>query len=540
MNVIFVILFLFSLIKSNNNPSDNIWEKVLSAINNGTLILPNNKRHFIYDEKNYLKEEKNSSKMLSLYQKQEDVYLFNDISNYIFFVQNLEEDKESLESCAKNLIALISKEFGFSLSKSIIILFSMDTRRIRIQPGNSLETLFTYSISSLMITNLQSLMRREDYYGALIQFIEDVNNIYYRQYPSNVIWAKTLYSIKNGETMISSNKTHFIYDEKNYIKDGNDSSRMKFLYQMQEDIFFNNNIKNYIFLVDNIYDTYEALNTFTNKIYNFIYKEFGFTLQNSIIAIFCIKSNLVKLKLGNDLQIYFIENIYNKMIENIKIYTKNSNYFNALIKLIEDIDYYYNKIFPSNIFWEKVINASERGEMIIPINKAHFLYDEQNFLKEEVNSARMQILYEKQEELYLNNSIKNYIFLIRNIDEQEEDLKMFSQKLIILISNYFISSPNKSIIALFLMNSKRIQIQPGDDIKSVFTSYACNNIADKLKDYMKNDGYYKIYDAMIKLIHDIDYYYNHGELPKEPFFFTIPFLIGILSFGTIFFCLALE
>ena len=54
MNVIFVILFLFSLIKSNNNPSDNIWEKVLSAINNGTLILPNNKRHFIYDEKNYL------------------------------------------------------------------------------------------------------------------------------------------------------------------------------------------------------------------------------------------------------------------------------------------------------------------------------------------------------------------------------------------------------------------------------------------------------------------------------------------------------
>ena len=245
--------------------------------------------------------------MLSLYQKQEDVYLFNDISNYIFFVQNLEEDKESLESCAKNLIALISKEFGFSLSKSIIILFSMDTRRIRIQPGNSLETLFTYSISSLMITNLQSLMRREDYYGALIQFIEDVNNIYYRQYPSNVIWAKTLYSIKNGEIMMSSNKTHFIYDEKNYIKDGNDSSRMKALYKLQEDMFLNNNIKTYFFLVEIIYETYKSLNTIAVNIYNSIYNEFGFTLKNSIIAIFSIKSNKIIIISGDDIEVFFLQ-----------------------------------------------------------------------------------------------------------------------------------------------------------------------------------------------------------------------------------------
>ena len=256
---IFVILFLFSLIKINNNPSDNIWEKALSAIKNGTLILPSNKRHFIYDEENYLKEEKNSPKMLSLYQKQEDVYLFNDMSNYIFFVSNVEEDKETLDICANNLIALISEEFGFSLSKSIIILFSMDTRRIRIQPGTSLETLFSQPIASQMITDLQNLMRSEDYYGALIQFIEDVNYYYYRKYPSNVIWAKTLYSIKNGEIMIPSNKTHFFYDEKNFIKDGNDSSRMEFLYQMQQDMLFNNNIKSYFFLVENINTNYESL-----------------------------------------------------------------------------------------------------------------------------------------------------------------------------------------------------------------------------------------------------------------------------------------
>ena len=244
---IFIILFLFLSIHSNNNPSDIIWEKVLSAINNGTMIVPSHKRHFIFDEENFLKEEKNSSKILSLYQKQEDIYLFNDISNYIFFVQNVDETIESMHRCAKNLIALISEEFGFSPSKTVILLISMDTRRIRTHSGDGLKTLFTDSVSSQMITNIQNLMKIEDYYGASVKFIEDVNYYHSRQYPSDVLWAKTLYSIKNGEIMLPSHKKHFIYDEKNYIKDGNDSSRMKALYQLQEDMFLNNNIKTYFF-----------------------------------------------------------------------------------------------------------------------------------------------------------------------------------------------------------------------------------------------------------------------------------------------------
>ena len=115
----------------------------------------------------------------------------------------------------------------------------------------------------------------------------------------------------------------------------------------------------------------------------------------------------------------------------------NKDYYNAMIKFIKDIDYYYNKKCPSKLIWEKTIIANETGEMVIPKNKTYFIYDENNFLKEENNSKRMQDLYKKQEFIYSNKYIKNYIFLVENIDESEEDLEICSKRLNFYISDYF-------------------------------------------------------------------------------------------------------
>jgi len=182
----------------------------------------------------------------------------------------------------------------------------------------------------------------------------------------------------------------------------------------------------------------------------------------------------------------------------------NKDYYNAMIKLIQDIDYYYNKKYPSKLIWEKTIIANETGEMVIPKNKTYFIYDENNFLKEENNSKRMQDLYKKQEFIYSNKYIKNYIFLVENIDESEEDLEICCKRLNFYISDYFGFTLYNSIIDLFSMNLSKIRIQPGDNIKNIFSDNIQNKMIDNLKSYMTQEKYY---DGIIKLLEDIEYYY---------------------------------
>ena len=82
----------------------------------------------------------------------------------------------------------------------------------------------------------------------------------------------------------------------------------------------------------------------------------------------------------------------------------------------------------------------------------------------------MQILYEKLYILYANYSIYNYIFLVDYIDENSQDLESCAKKIINSLSRKFGSSPSKTLVILFSMNSKRIRIQPGTGIESKFSS----------------------------------------------------------------------
>ena len=89
------ILIIISFIKiSTSLPSDNIWIKALSYIEEGKMIINENKTHFIFDESNYTALDINGQKMNILYEKQEKIFKKYNMSNYIFIVDNLDEKKK--------------------------------------------------------------------------------------------------------------------------------------------------------------------------------------------------------------------------------------------------------------------------------------------------------------------------------------------------------------------------------------------------------------------------------------------------------------
>ena len=175
--IIFLLYLFLKLVL--NLPSDTIWGKLVNSIERGDIIIPYNKSHFVFDEYNYLKLDLNDTKMQELYKKQEDNYVKNGISNYIFIVNSINENLESLEKVAKNLNKYISRAYPtIDIKKALTVLFSMKTRRIRIQPGENIEKKFSSKKSTEMINNLQSYMRNELYYQALIKLVEDIDYYY--------------------------------------------------------------------------------------------------------------------------------------------------------------------------------------------------------------------------------------------------------------------------------------------------------------------------------------------------------------------------
>ena len=501
-----ILLFLLSFIKSSTDPpSTIIWQEIINAIDNETMVLAENKRHFIYDQKNYLNEEIKSTKMLTFYQKQENVYIKNGIENYIFLVEKVDENLENIDTCVQNLKSLISNQFGFSLENSIILLISMGDRKIKIKPGTNILSKFNSTICNSMLKNIGLYMNTEDYYDAMIKFLSDVDYYYNKKEPSAAIWENVSYAMENGKMNLPSNKGHFIYDEKNYLNEEINSTRMLELYKKQENVYVKNGISNYIFIVKNIDEDEEDLKTCATRIMNYIYQKFGLSMSKSIVILFSMDTRRIRIEPGTSIEKIFTSSVSSTMITNLQSFMRSSNYYRALEQFINDVDYYYNKKEPSKDIWEKVSVSINNGKMIVPPNKRHFIFDENNYIKEEINSERMQVLYEKQDNVYIQTGISNYIFLVKYIDEKEEDLENCAKNVMNYISQDFGFTLSKSIVVLFSLESKRIRIQPGNSVSNIFNSDVSTKMINNLGTYMRSSDYY---NALIKLVQDIDDYSN--------------------------------
>ena len=179
-------------------PSDDIWNSLISKINDRKIILNDKKTHFIYDESNYTKLDINSTKMNYLYQKQEDIFSKYNISNYIFIVDHLNENLESIEDATFNLCRYLSNYFNISMAESVVALFSMETRRVRIRTGEITKESITDDEAEKMIDNLGSYLRGQKYYEAWIKLIEDIDYYYNKYSLSSILQFLIMISILFG------------------------------------------------------------------------------------------------------------------------------------------------------------------------------------------------------------------------------------------------------------------------------------------------------------------------------------------------------
>ena len=165
-------------------------------------------------------------------------------------------------------------------------------------------------------------------------------------------------------------------------------------------------------------------------------------------------------------------------------------------------------ILPSEEIWQNVRESIENGSMIW--NKYHFIYDENNFTKLDINGEKMNNLYKKQEEIYLkNNNLQNYIFIVKTLNDNIDLIESIILDLGKLIKRDYEINNNNSVIALVVIDDRKIAISTENDKISENEKIS---IINNIKIYMQNEQYY---DAWNKLIDDFDYYYNIFPVLEE-------------------------
>lgn len=151
------------------------------------------------------------------------------------------------------------------------------------------------------------------------------------------IWGKSQQYLKKYGL---NSKYHFIYDQNQYTRYLPTDKKMKELYEKQKSLYKEYNLTNYIFLIENI-DS-EPIDEAIDNLANKIEINYGIDIKQSIICIFTINNNKIKIKAGkNASEILTNENIkemYKKLENNIY----NKEYYEACKLLLETIDEYYS------------------------------------------------------------------------------------------------------------------------------------------------------------------------------------------------------
>ena len=106
-----IFTFIIQIILFSSFPSDDIWKKINKYINQGKMLVNENKTHFIFDELNYTKLDINSTKMQTLYKKQEQIFKEFNLATYIIIVDNLDENIETIKLAKRRLEAYIETKF---------------------------------------------------------------------------------------------------------------------------------------------------------------------------------------------------------------------------------------------------------------------------------------------------------------------------------------------------------------------------------------------------------------------------------------------
>ena len=169
-NKLFIISLFYLL---NCLPSEDIWNQFVNRKSNNTLI---NKNYFIFQENDYCKRDIYSEDMKKLYEKQKSFFTKWEASNYIFAVDNFDENLESIENGAKHLSNYISNKYKVNKNNIVLALFSIKTRRIRIYIGETTQNKLANSDAQDIISSLGNLLRQNNYYEAFLKYYDDMDS----------------------------------------------------------------------------------------------------------------------------------------------------------------------------------------------------------------------------------------------------------------------------------------------------------------------------------------------------------------------------
>jgi hypothetical protein len=137
-----------------------------------------------------------------------------------------------------------------------------------------------------------------------------------------------------------------------------------------------------------------------------------------------------------------------------------------------------------------------------------FIFDESNYTKLDINGSKMESLFQKQKELHINYGIPNYIFVVKNHNEDSESLTQATHNLAAHLNNEFKVDKNRAVIGYLSMKTRRIKIRIGETIRKNITDSEAENMINNLKPYLEKEAYY---DAWVKFINDIKYYRNDNS-----------------------------
>jgi len=178
MNFKFSIFFIiFKINLSQNYLSDKIWEKLHIQINKGIINPDKNMSCFTFNDLSHFDFSK-ETEMQNLYHKQEKLYKYMGIPNYIFIIDNLYSEKESPEDIIYNLTNHLYQEYHVDVNKSISVIFSIKNKEIIIKRGDLLKDIIKEEDINKTINELNPYLKDNQYYKACNQLIDQI--IFYK------------------------------------------------------------------------------------------------------------------------------------------------------------------------------------------------------------------------------------------------------------------------------------------------------------------------------------------------------------------------
>ena len=173
-NILYTFYFVSLIYLFNCLPSDKIWNTVVQHNISGLMVY-NNSNYFIFQEKDYCKKDIHSQEMLNLYENQKLFFTKWETANFIFLVENFDENKESIQDGAFHLSQYLYNNLGVKMEKSVLALFSIETKRVTIRTGEITKNILLDREAEVVISSLKELLQQTNYYEAFLKYYERID-----------------------------------------------------------------------------------------------------------------------------------------------------------------------------------------------------------------------------------------------------------------------------------------------------------------------------------------------------------------------------